>query len=155
VAAMASLAPASFCVHSATDRSLRTPSLLVKGPRLRCFGYKVERWGGGRGRRRGCCVARISETDEAAVEQGEAHAREDERTGAGGYKLKETPLQTQPVHLEMETVGDVERPKRIAFNYGFQAKFLRAGASVPGNVVKLALENFGREWRVISRPHLF
>ena len=50
---------------------------------------------------------------------------------------------------EMETVDDVERPKRIAFNCGSQAKFFRTGPLVPGNIVKLAFENFGREWRVI------
>ncbi|MCO5558389.1 hypothetical protein L7F22_011970 [Adiantum nelumboides] len=45
--------------------------------------------------------------------------------------------------------------KRIAFNYGFQEKFLRKGATVPGNVFKLAFENFGREWTALRRSYLF
>lgn len=57
------------------------------------------------------------------------------------------------VHLEMEKVGDVVRPKRIAFEYGFHAKFLRSGPSVPRNVVTLAFENFGREWMVSISFH--
>lgn len=103
------------------------------------------RWRGTR--RGGCCVvAKISET-QPAIEQQETEARDDERTGVSGYKLKENEP-AQPVRLEMEAVDDVVRPKRVAFNYGFQAKFLRTGPSVPGNVIKLAFENFGREWRV-------
>lgn len=46
-------------------------------------------------------------------------------------------------------------PKRISFDYGFQAKFLRKGPTVPRNVIKLALENFGREWRALRRSYLF
>jgi len=115
------------------------------------------RWQDGSNRRRGYCVAKLHETQNGpTLEQEESEAREDERTGAEGYKLKENTA-TQPVHLEMETVDDVVRPKRIAFNYGFQAKFLRTGPSVPGNVIRLAFENFGREWRVSLQsrhPHL-
>lgn len=156
VTAMSSVAPSSSFLPCANS-SLRDgcPCLRVKPHlRLRGFNYNGEKqgikWQGGSTRRRGFCAARIRETEPGpTVEQQEAEAREDERTGSAGYKLKESAA-TQPVHLEMETVDDVVRPKRIAFNYGFQAKFLRTGPSVPGNVIKLAFENFGREWRVIS-----
>ncbi|KAL2612723.1 hypothetical protein R1flu_024415 [Riccia fluitans] len=46
-------------------------------------------------------------------------------------------------------------PRRFEFDYGFQAKFLRTGPTVPGNVLKLAFENFGREWRALRRSILF
>ena len=154
VTAMASLVPASFFLPCANSSQwVRSAGLLVKRPCLRCLNYNGEKqragWQDGviRVRRREHFVARISETEEPTLEQDEAQVREDERTVNGGYKLKENPVES--VHLEMETVGDVERPKRVAFNYGFQAKFLRVGPSVPGNVIKLAFENFGREWRVI------
>lgn len=161
VTAMASGVAASFylpCANSlpggARDGLCGGVSLLVKRPRLRVSEYSGEKQrrgcqGGGSVRRQGCYVARISETEGPTVKQEETEVREDERTGAGGYKLKENLPLPEVVHLEMETVDDVERPKRIAFNYGFQAKFLRTGPSVPGNVAKLAFENFGREWRVI------
>jgi hypothetical protein len=147
----------SFPRGLSRDGSFHSPCLRMK-PRLGSL-----RWQDGRGTRRGYCVAKISETQNGQIsetrngptlEQQEAEAREDERTGAGGYKLKESAA-IEPVHLEMETVDDVVRPKRIAFNYGFQAKFLRIGPSVPGNVIKLAFENFGREWRVSHLLFLF
>ncbi|KAG0617088.1 hypothetical protein M758_5G162500 [Ceratodon purpureus] len=161
VTAMTSVVATSF-VSPCGNLGLRdrwgiSSCLLAKRPRLRCLRYDgaKQETGTGRVRRRGLCVARISETEGQTLEQDEAQAREDERTGAGGYKLKENAQPTKPVQLEMETVDDVERPKRIAFNYGFQAKFLRTGPSVPGNVVKLAFENFGREWRSLRRTILF
>lgn len=46
-------------------------------------------------------------------------------------------------------------PKKIVFDYGFQAKFLRKGPSVPGSLFKLAFENFGREWTALRRSYLF
>lgn len=46
-------------------------------------------------------------------------------------------------------------PKRITFDYGFQAAFLRKGPTVPGNVIKLAIQNFGREWKALRRSYLF
>lgn len=46
-------------------------------------------------------------------------------------------------------------PNKISFNYGFQAKFLRKGPTVPGSVIKLAFENFGREWKALRRSYLY
>lgn len=66
----------------------------------------------------------------------------------GGVSVQERQIEGGEVHLEMEKVDGVLRPKRISFDYGFQAKFLRTGPSVPRNVIRLAFENFGREWRV-------
>eukprot|EP00245_Coleochaete_scutata_P001861 TRINITY_DN12314_c0_g1_i1.p1 TRINITY_DN12314_c0_g1~~TRINITY_DN12314_c0_g1_i1.p1 ORF type:complete len:503 (+),score=92.32 TRINITY_DN12314_c0_g1_i1:153-1661(+) len=53
-------------------------------------------------------------------------------------------------------VGMEQDPPRCAvFDYGFQARFLRDQPTVPGNVVSLALQNFGREWRALRRNYLF
>ena len=79
-------------------------------------------------------------------------SREEEENGVfsanGGISVQEREMEGGEVHLEMEKVDGVLRPKRVAFDYGFQAKFLRTGPSVPRNVIRLAFENFGREWRV-------
>lgn len=77
----------------------------------------------------------VEEADNTKLQQGDYHA------GSNGSSSK---IEESPVF-----------PKRIAFNYGFQAKFLRKGPTVPGNVIKLALENFGREWRALRRSYLF
>ncbi|BBN17033.1 ubiquinol oxidase [Marchantia polymorpha subsp. ruderalis] len=53
------------------------------------------------------------------------------------------------------TASEEALPKRIQFDYGFQARFLRTGPTVPQNVFKLAFENFGREWRALRRSYLF
>jgi hypothetical protein len=79
-------------------------------------------------------------------------SREEEENGVfsanGRISVQEREMEGGEVHLEMEKVDGVMRPKRVAFDYGFQAKFLRTGPSVPRNVIRLAFEYFGREWRV-------
>eukprot|EP00850_Spirogloea_muscicola_P008161 SM000043S15789 [mRNA] locus=s43:182861:186899:+ [translate_table: standard] len=47
------------------------------------------------------------------------------------------------------------KPRFVAFDYGFQASFLRQNPTVPHNVAKLALENFGREYEALRRSVLF
>lgn len=63
-----------------------------------------------------------------------------------------TRLQKESSAIGESGVGELElngnRPKRIYFDYGFQANFLRTGPTVPRNVIKLAFENFGREFQV-------
>ncbi|KAL3680339.1 hypothetical protein R1sor_023295 [Riccia sorocarpa] len=69
--------------------------------------------------------------------------------------------QSPSVRIEEKSVDDsavhdtASLPRKFEFDYGFQAKFLRSGPTVPGNVLKLALENFGREWRALRRKVLF
>eukprot|EP00270_Netrium_digitus_P019752 TRINITY_DN7871_c0_g2_i1.p1 TRINITY_DN7871_c0_g2~~TRINITY_DN7871_c0_g2_i1.p1 ORF type:complete len:599 (+),score=109.40 TRINITY_DN7871_c0_g2_i1:254-1798(+) len=41
------------------------------------------------------------------------------------------------------------------YDYGFQASFLRAGPTVPHNVLRLAFENFGREYKALRRNYLY
>ncbi|CAI5983072.1 unnamed protein product [Closterium sp. NIES-65] len=47
------------------------------------------------------------------------------------------------------------KPKLIAYDYGFQSKFFRTGPNVPGNVFKLAFENFGREYAALRSNVLY
>ncbi|GJP56299.1 hypothetical protein CLOM_g15366 [Closterium sp. NIES-68] len=47
------------------------------------------------------------------------------------------------------------KPKLIAYDYGFQSKFLRTGPNVPSNVFKLALENFAREYAALRTNVLY
>ncbi|XP_002984492.2 uncharacterized protein LOC9644228 [Selaginella moellendorffii] len=65
---------------------------------------------------------------------------------------RELRLEAIEEHL---SITHSHKPKRIAFNYGFQAKFLRQGPSVPGSFFRLAFENFGREWKALRRSYLF
>ncbi|CAI5475239.1 unnamed protein product [Closterium sp. Yama58-4] len=48
-----------------------------------------------------------------------------------------------------------DKPKLIAYDYGFQSKFLRTGPNVPGNVFKLAFENFAREYAALRSNVLY
>jgi hypothetical protein len=106
-----------------------------------------------------CCLAQESGTLSKAA-PGEA----DDSTirSQGAATIYEDPS----IRTEKKVVGEDEgedrdgqsgrdgaapRPKRIDFDYGFQAKFLRTGPKVPQNVFKLAFENFGREWRVYHK----
>lgn len=85
----------------------------------------------------------------AGIEAKKSREEENGHSSAnGGVSVQEREIEGGEVHLEMEKVDGVLRPKRVAFDYGFQAKFLRTGPSVPRNVIRLAIENFGREWRV-------
>ena len=87
----------------------------------------------------------------AGIEAKKSREEEEENgvfSANGGISVQEREIEGGEVHLEMEKVDGVLRPKRVAFDYGFQAKFLRTGPSVPRNVIRLAFENFGREWRV-------
>ncbi|KAJ7566239.1 hypothetical protein O6H91_02G093600 [Diphasiastrum complanatum] len=69
--------------------------------------------------------------------------------------MEERREQTLTVAGEETLNTEDFRPKKFPFDYGFQAKFLRKGPSVPQNVFKLALENFGREWRALRRSYLY
>ncbi|KAH7283659.1 hypothetical protein KP509_34G018300 [Ceratopteris richardii] len=71
------------------------------------------------------------------------------------YSLKVSSSPSSEESSFSDTNDSHPSPKRAAFNYGFQAKFLRKGPTVPGNVLKLAFENFGREWKALRRSYLF
>ncbi|CAM6104079.1 unnamed protein product [Calypogeia fissa] len=93
------------------------------------------------------CVAQESGTlsKEAAAPGG----------GDDGAMQSATTIHGEDVQDGQAAGAAPSRPKRFDFNYGFQAKFLRTGPTVPGNVFKLAFENFGREWRALRRSYLF
>lgn len=106
-----------------------------------------------------CCLAQESGTLNKAggAAGGEADDSTIRSQGAATIYADDSILDEQKVigedegkHSDGRGEGDgaAARPKRINFDYGFQAKFLRTGPTVPRNVFKLAFENFGREWRV-------
>lgn len=83
--------------------------------------------------------------EERAIEQGIEDVKQEILDG--GSDQAKALLQHQ---------GDqLDKPKFVPYDYGFQAGFLRTSPTVPGNVVKLAFENFGREYKALRQNYLF
>jgi hypothetical protein len=100
------------------------------------------------------------EEEQEAQEQGGRGFTESQGNGSSVTVKILGPDGNGVAELEMERTGNESngegfRPKRIAFDYGFQAKFISTGPYVPRNVFRLAFENFGREWRALRRFILF
>ncbi|CAI7851904.1 unnamed protein product, partial [Closterium sp. NIES-53] len=77
-------------------------------------------------------------------------------SGSAKPEIPEKENQTaEPAASNGSASSGSTKPKLIAYDYGFQSKFLRSGPNVPGNVFKLAFENFAREYAALRSNVLY
>eukprot|EP00249_Psilotum_nudum_P015947 c25592_g1_i2 orf=1153-2136(-) len=112
------------------------------------------------------CVARndvtIPEIEDREATKSTVIQELDNQTHHNGHTSFQLMIETKEIEEDKigkwegeSSVNQIIHPRRIAFDYGFQARFLRKGPTVPRNVFKLAFENFGREWTELRRSYLF